>query len=347
VKKWLPTLILVLAAGSQLGATDCGQIITDRGFDLWCGDQLCYWKLESGDVQKVPTWIDGDDGVEMVGDDVAISQMTPVTSDDTACIQFDMVADIDENAEVTLEADVWGDGTVDWSQRIPTSDWERQTLRIGFTGAYNGVRFRLRKQGDGHAILARIGAQTADDCPEFTALGPAPDGAPCSLLGDGCASGVCGGGTCGECTSDADCGTDVCGDHLHTAGNLTTWWECVPAGSHQLGEQCHSDEECATGQCDGEMCAECLGSNECAPGETCAPAAGIGVRECDPGSGVRASGAACVTDDDCTSGTCLGEPLGTCTLGDFRCQGDEECPQLDAANPSTCTFVAVAGGTCQ
>jgi hypothetical protein len=51
----LTSLHVAAIAASQLGATDCGQIITDRGFDLWCGDRLCYWKPERGDVAQVPT----------------------------------------------------------------------------------------------------------------------------------------------------------------------------------------------------------------------------------------------------------------------------------------------------
>src|SRR5215468_1920822 len=69
------TAAIAVAAAGQLGATDCGGGITrDPGFDLWCGDVLCAWKIERGEVLRVPTWNEGDAGVELVGPDAAIEQ---------------------------------------------------------------------------------------------------------------------------------------------------------------------------------------------------------------------------------------------------------------------------------
>ena len=61
---------------------------------------MCAWKTERGDVQKVPTWNAGDPGVELVGNDVAIEQVSPVDSGDGSCLEFDLIADVDENAQV-------------------------------------------------------------------------------------------------------------------------------------------------------------------------------------------------------------------------------------------------------
>ena len=36
------------------------------GFDAWCGDRLCHWTLEKGEIRRVSTWHAGDDGVELV-----------------------------------------------------------------------------------------------------------------------------------------------------------------------------------------------------------------------------------------------------------------------------------------
>src|SRR5262245_3401858 len=105
------TFISIVIAGAVAsgGATECGQIIDDRGFDLWCGDRLCVWQVDKGDVRRAATWHDEDAGVEMVGTDVAISQLTPVESSDGHCIRFTLVADIEETAEVHLELDIYGD----------------------------------------------------------------------------------------------------------------------------------------------------------------------------------------------------------------------------------------------
>src|SRR5262245_21518783 len=90
------TLFLIAGAFASGGATECGTVIDDSGFELWCDDHLCEWQLEKGDIARAPTWIDQDSGVEMVGDDVAIAQLTPVEFSDGHCIQFTLVADVEE-----------------------------------------------------------------------------------------------------------------------------------------------------------------------------------------------------------------------------------------------------------
>src|ERR1700689_2726105 len=139
----IPSIIIVAAAATQLGSTDCGQVIRDSGFDLWCGDALCAWTTERGAILKVPTWNEGDPGVQFVGDDGAIEQLTPVDSSDGTCIEFDLIANIDDNAEVDLNIDVNGDGTVEQSERLPTSNWASLTYKIALRAPFAGVRFAV------------------------------------------------------------------------------------------------------------------------------------------------------------------------------------------------------------
>src|SRR5437660_8478969 len=116
------SFVLAVVALSQVGATDCGQVLRDPGFDLWCGKALCAWTVERGTVAKVPTWNEGDPGVSFVGTDVAIAQLAPVNGGDSnaGCIEFDLIANVDENAELELDVDVNGDGSVELTERIPT-----------------------------------------------------------------------------------------------------------------------------------------------------------------------------------------------------------------------------------
>ena len=118
------SLAVAVVAFSQIGATDCGQVIRDPGFDVWCGDSLCSWKLLRGDIERVGTWHESDSGVGFLGDDTAIQQVAPVNSIDGLCIRFSMVTDIAENAEVFLDIDVEADGVVERSERIGTSHWK-------------------------------------------------------------------------------------------------------------------------------------------------------------------------------------------------------------------------------
>ena len=156
--RFIPTILLAGAVSSQLGATDCGNVLRDSSFDLWCGDQLCAWKVERGDAKRVATWHEADSGVELVGDDVAIEQLSPVNSHDGSCIKFDLVANVEDNAEVYFNVDVQSDGVLEMHERLPTSHWKQLTYNIFVAAPYDGIRFELTKQGAGKAVLANIGA---------------------------------------------------------------------------------------------------------------------------------------------------------------------------------------------
>jgi hypothetical protein len=154
---------LAAAAFASMGATECGQIIDDAGFDLWCGNALCKWDVETGTIRKAPTWHEADAGVELVDAETKISQLTEVTSSDGTCIRFEMVADLEESVELRLQMDVYGDGTYEYDERIPTSDWRQLTYLVRMPASYELVRFRLYKRSAGHAVLANIGAEIAQD----------------------------------------------------------------------------------------------------------------------------------------------------------------------------------------
>lgn len=347
----LASLAFTAVCVSQVGATDCGQILADSGFDLWCGDQLCYWKLERGEIAQVATWRSGDDGVSMIGDDVAISQRTGVNDTDTDCIRFDMVANIEETAEVHLEADVFGDGTVEWTERIPTSSWDAVSMRIGISGPYQGVTFRLTKTGSGEATLAQIKAEVVEDgdggCPSYLDPVARPLGAFCDDASP-CDDGTCVSNVCSECRDGSGCESgEVCGRESELPGLHQDWYACVEAFSRGLGEPCYVDAECASDACTGQVCGECNGSTGCAGGEACVVVQeDVAVRAC--ATGPRASGEPCATDAMCESGVCEGPQFGHCDLfPSWFCDADDDCPVLGGVPYIACNLFAVAGGSCQ
>jgi hypothetical protein len=371
----LPFSIVAVVAVSQMGATDCGQVIKDPGFDLWCGDHLCDWKIEKGDAVRVPTWHAGDDGVEMIGTDVLISQQTPVTSSDSTCIAFSMLTDVDLDANVKLQFDVFGDGTIDYEQQIPAATWAPVEYLVRIPGSWNGIELRLSKQGAGHAVLAEIKAETrqASECASLTpiALPPRINGSWCDAAAD-CTSGACDASfdsldankTCGACATDADCAPgSVCGTDDGVAAWMSPFRACVPKNSRTLGEICAEDAECATGVCN-QTCSTCKSDAACTPGEKCAAAdqafpAPMGnmyysmpTFECAPGAHSRASGQTCFRDDDCASAHCAGTAIDACIDvfggGDGRaCASDLDCPENGALDHTPCVAVGLAGGTCQ
>lgn len=370
----LPLLLLPLAA-MQLGATDCGQITRDPGFDLWCGDELCTWKTVRGEVRRAPTWHEADAGVELVGTDTAIAQLTPVTSADTDCIRFDLVANVDEGAEVILKVDVFGDGQVEREERIPTTRWQPVSFLLPMTTPYGGVRFELAKHGVGTAVLAQISAESAKG--ECVGLVPAPNApAPLGSLcdsDDDCASAMCrtsvapgaffGVATqCVACDPDAPaCGSgEVCGLDAAFSSIQYPATTCVPALSRALGEQCLSGDECESGVCTDFVCSTCSDAQPCAGGEACGagypalPATedtGIpmfppGPSVCAPGEHARTTGEPCAIDADCASGHCDGPARKQCADG-RPCDSPLQCPVDGGLAPGACNVVGVQGGSCQ
>jgi hypothetical protein len=159
------TVAIALLAGTQLGADGCdGEIIDDRGFDLWCGPQLCAWETERGTIRPAPTWHRGDQGVELLGPDTAISQSQDVDQLDGSCIRFTMLADVALTTDVALELDILADGTVDHVERVAGAHFAPIEFRLGLATPYRGLVFRLVKQGDGRAVLANIGAAFDTGC---------------------------------------------------------------------------------------------------------------------------------------------------------------------------------------
>lgn len=363
-------LLLVVAAATQLGATDCGQVIRDPGFDLWCGDQPCAWKLVRGEIRKAPTWHQADAGLELVGPDTAVEQRTSVNSDDGHCIEFSLVANVSQDAEVFLDIDVQNDGTVERHERIPTSRWAPLSFAILVAPPYDGIRFELTKGGAGTAVLAQIDAVLSDRCEGIAPIEVAPraNGARC-VAPDDCASGLCvpswtgGGGwfglVCAGCDpalgASACAAGEVCGLADPVLPSLDVPIRCVPAGARELAEQCLGPDECASGMCSitDMRAGVCSG---CAPGGcngTCDASWGgadfslPGPLVCGPGQHTGATGAPCGTDLDCASGHCTGTPRKQCRDG-RACDSPMDCPADDGISlaPGGCNLVGVQGGSC-
>ncbi len=364
----IPTLFIAALAVSQMGNTDCGQAIRDSGFDLWCGDQLCAWKLERGNIKRVPTWNQGDSGVELDGTDVAIEQLSPVDSGDGTCIEFTLVANVDTNADVELDIDVYGDGSIEHHERLPSASWKPLSYDLLIQAPYRGIRFELAKTGAGKAQLANIGAKTVDPatCDGLAPIvpGPAPIGAYCNYNDQAsCASGICSlepdpeafldvTAACSGCDADHPCtGNLVCGLHEPTSPVFWLSSGCVAPAAKELGERCNIDEECASASCVGGRCSLCDRANTGSAGScACAPSWTNGPSVCNPGAHTGPSGSPCGTDDDCASATCDGTPRKECEDG-RPCGGALDCPfGIGSAAPlqnGACITVGVQGGTCR
>lgn len=358
------SIVLVVAAASQVAATDCGQITRDQGFDLWCGETLCSWKVERGTIARVGTWHEDDAGVEMIGDDVAFEQLTPVNSYDTTCIRFELISNVAETAEVRLNVDVFGDGTIDYSERIPTSNWKPVSFLIPIQPPYNGVRFEMAKRGNGKAVVAQLQAEVAKqaECAGLTPIVPTPAsiGALCETDA-ACGSHLCRyvddpGSAFGESRQCVGCdparptaicaANQVCGFGVPPTSVSHVPVLCVARGADALGEQCLVDGECASGVCNGLVCSTCSATTPCTGGEQCGPAHDNGPSLCSPNGHVRLANEPCASNADCASAHCIGPERKQCADG-RPCSSPAQCPVEDDLAPGECLPSGIQGGRCE
>ncbi|HET6335850.1 MAG TPA: hypothetical protein VFG30_21640 [Polyangiales bacterium] len=166
--------------------------INNPNLERWCDDHPCGWDVE-GEAKRVGTWHPDDYAIELVGDDSAVSQVRPELNATLAtCFAFSLMAHVAKDARALLELDFLDDGEVEFSERIPTSDWDVHTFEITTPTWYEGVRFRVRKDGPGEVIVAELNVHLAEmGCPATPlALNNRPAGAKCKSAEE-CASGSC------------------------------------------------------------------------------------------------------------------------------------------------------------
>src|SRR6187401_3360033 len=138
-------------------AVGCDDLVKDPNFHTWCGDQLCSWKLESGKIEKSPTWHRKDFGVALLdpepGGKTVLSQ---TTTSSPRCLEFSTIADVAPGAQVSIGVDFNHDGSVDYEQPIAATGFTEQKTQVTAPRIYEGMRFVLTKKGTGRAVLAQM-----------------------------------------------------------------------------------------------------------------------------------------------------------------------------------------------
>jgi hypothetical protein len=155
---------------------------------------------------------------------------------------------------------------------------------------------------------------------------------------------------CDPMEGAAACGAGmVCGFGEPSSAMLGVPIACLPEGADRVGDQCLTNDECASGLCNSDfICSTCVTDAGCSGGERCGPAWAAGPTVCSPGAGKRQPGEPCATQEDCASGTCGGEARFTCDDGrPCGAPPGVTCPFDDGLAPGECTRVGVTGGTCQ
>lgn len=246
----LPRAALLVVAGASLAAlgADCeGNVVQDPTFRDWCGSSLCAWQLDSGRIQRVPTWNPGDFGVSFLDEGTEISQVTQ--EDAATCLLFTTVADIDPSAQMTILVDFDNDGVVDFQAPLGATDWHQVQAEISAPPVYRGITFRLKKEGTGTAVLAEMQVQSTTGCTAPAAVvPPQPLAGVCATSAD-CQKGlVCtSGNLCAQCDDANPCGSGVsCASRVFQAE------QCGPGqGLGRPGDPCALPDDCASDVCDG------------------------------------------------------------------------------------------------
>jgi hypothetical protein len=254
------------------------ETLQDTNFDLWCGNSLCNWETEEGSIRRVPTWDAQDFGVELVKTPSLISQMADLSIfSDEPCMDFTIIGKVEASAQVRLELDFIHGGDVDFTQIVPSLDWQRTELLVKLpTQSIDGIKVGLHKVGRGKAIFAHLAATYTQACQGAPIhLTNLPAGGDCTSSDD-CTSHLCapaGPGlltpTCSECLSDADCANgDLCAPSSPGPRFLT----CRPPHSTSNGDPCRSSAECAVGFCSialSGVCTVCEKDADCSNGKVC------------------------------------------------------------------------------
>ena len=278
-------LVMTLLCG--IFATGCDDILSDPNFHTWCGDQLCSWKLDSGQIRRAPTWHPKDYGVELLDstDATHITAISQIVDKTPTCLEFTTVADVAAEAQVSIGVDFDNDGTFEYEQPIAATGFTAQKTQITAPLTYTNIRFVIMKKGSGRAVLAQMDVRSKTDCTAPpVALKPQVQGTTCGAAGHGieCISRICCDGMCAECCAkggpqgkDEDGGvlpdpTDTCSDGAKcgTLGRGVPR-QCDPGTAKRPAHiECLLNEDCASGVCTGavwEIHNEAVGGGPCPP----------------------------------------------------------------------------------
>jgi len=169
----IASLTVLCVALAACGSAD-DALVANPSFDRWCtGMSLCDWTMTEG-VVKAHTWHEDDLAVsfELAGSE--ISQRIEHSS--TPCYLFDTIADVDTLARLTLYIDFDDDGIAEFQQQLPEVGWKSVTYAYPAPEGYQSVRFIVRKEGAGRAVLAQFRVEGRGPCPG--AALPAPLSGP-------------------------------------------------------------------------------------------------------------------------------------------------------------------------
>jgi hypothetical protein len=248
MKRLHPRMALLAASAiafATLGADCDGDVVQDPTFRDWCGASLCAWTLDSGQIQRVPTWNEDDFGVSFVATGTEISQVTQ--ENQATCLLFTTVADIDPSAQMSLLVDFNNDGTIDFQAPLGATQWHQVQTEITAPASYSGITFHLRKEGTGAAVLAELRVLSTTGCSAPASVAPLRLGESCTSSPDCMAGLVCTDKhLCAQCDDQTPCPDGLtCETRLFQASQCGPGLALGPPGA-----PCALPGDCISNACD-------------------------------------------------------------------------------------------------
>jgi hypothetical protein len=113
----------------------------------------------------VGSWHPNDYALQLYEDARVLQRIDALDADEVSCLSFSLVSKVPRETVVFLELDFMNDGIVDFSQRLPVSDWEPRTFRIAAPLQYQGVTFIVRREPGGPpATVAELVVEDGGVC---------------------------------------------------------------------------------------------------------------------------------------------------------------------------------------
>ena len=156
MKETITLFVVFFGLVSVSGCDFSSDVLEDIGFQQWDGDQLLQWDIVEGEVRRIGTWHKHDYAVELVGASVVLTQVSD--PEDTGPIEgnlrIELVADIDEAVDVTLEVDTDDDGNPELVEAVTQRDFA--FVEWGVYAEGGPVRVTITKEGAGRAVLSQL-----------------------------------------------------------------------------------------------------------------------------------------------------------------------------------------------
>ncbi|MFT3925939.1 MAG: hypothetical protein QM778_25575 [Myxococcales bacterium] len=236
--------------------------------------------------------------------------------DPVKCMRFDLIADAEPEAQLSLVLDFNDDGYEEFDQLIPDVRWKSLQFVVRPPTDYRSLRYILRKKGSGRAVIAQLRVvEETEGC----------DG-PALMIAAG-----------GACTTDLSCASGLCADFICSTCAIPP--EGGPAVASQCidGSACREDSGCQSGACVGRVCQGCALDGSCRELSPCDDASQCASKACVPRltfSGVveATSCLHCNSNEDCggPSALCTDGVCEVCLLDPFpkqcaECTDDAQC----------------------